>query len=169
MNSQDAGRTPARYSSRQIALHWIVFALVAFQFVMGDNMTDLFRAAHGGRATDTSAVWAPIHIVVGILILIAMLARLWLRRLNGVPKPPEQAAPLQWLAAAVHAGLYVDLIGAPIVGAIAYFLLPSFAGLHHLMTRQILLVLVALHVAGALWHWLIVRDGVMTRMIRPAD
>jgi len=28
---------------------------------------------------------------------------------------------------------------------------------------------VALHFAGALWHWLIVRDGVMTRMIRPAD
>ena len=76
---------------------------------------------------------------------------------------------LQWLASAVHAGLYVDLIGAPIVGAIAYFLLPSFAGLHHLMTRQILVVLVALHFAGALWHWLVVRDDVMTRMVRPAD
>jgi len=38
----------AGYSTRQIALHWIVFALVAFQFLAGDNMTDLFRASHGG-------------------------------------------------------------------------------------------------------------------------
>ena len=127
-NSQEIAPAPVRYSARQIALHWIVFVLVAFQFVMGDNMTDLFRAAHGGRPTDTSAIWAPIHIAIGILILIAMLARLALRRRDGVPKPPKQAAVLQWLAAAVHAGLYVDLIGAPIVGAIAYFLLPSFAG-----------------------------------------
>jgi len=68
----------------------------------------------------------------------------------------------------VHAGLYVDLIGAPIVGLIAYLWLPAFAGLHHLMTRQVLLVLFALHLAGALWHWLVVRDGVMTRIVRPA-
>jgi cytochrome b561 len=168
-NSQEIAPAPVGYSSRQIALHWTVFVLVAFQFVMGDSMTDLFRAAHGGRPTDTSAIWAPIHIVVGILILIAMLARLSLRQLHGVPNPPKQATLLQWLASAAHAGLYVDLIGAPIVGAIAYFLLPSFAGLHHLMTRQILLVLVALHFAGALWHWLVVRDDVMTRIVRPAD
>jgi cytochrome b561 len=160
---------PAGYSLRQLALHWIVFVLVAFQFVMGDAMTDLFRAGHGGRPTDTSAIWAPIHIAAGILILIAMLARLALRRLDGVPPPPKQAPALEWLASAVHAGLYVDLIGAPIVGAVAYFFLPSFAGLHYLMTRQILVVLVALHFAGALWHWLVVRDDVMTRMVRPAD
>jgi len=159
---------PAGYSLRQIVLHWIVFVLVAFQFVMGDNMTDLFRSAHGGRPTDTSASWAPIHIAVGILILIAMLARLALRRLDGVPPPPKQHPALEWLARAVHAGLYLDLIGAPIVGVIAYFFLPSFAGLHHLMATQILVVLFALHFAGALWHWLVARDGVMTRMARPA-
>ena len=93
-----------------------------------------------------------------------MLARLALRRLDGVPPAPKQHPALEWLARAVHAGLYLDLIGAPIVGVIAYFFLPSFAGLHHLMARQILVVLFALHFAGALWHWLVARDGVMTRM-----
>jgi cytochrome b561 len=160
---------PGGYSLRQIVMHWIVFILVAFQFVMGDNMTKLFRAAHDGRPTYTSAIWAPIHMAVGILILVAMLARLALRRLDGVPAPPKQHPALEWLARAVHAGLYVDLIGAPIVGAIAYFFLPSFAGLHHLMARQILVVLFALHFAGAVWHRFVVRDGVMTRMVRPAD
>jgi cytochrome b561 len=160
---------PASYSTRQIALHWIVFLLVAFQFMTGDYMTHLFRAAHGGNPSDASSVWTPIHISVGLTILVLMLARLVLRRFDRVPPPPKQAPALEWLAGSVHAGLYIDLIGAPVVGLISYFWLPELAGLHKLMARQILVVLFALHFAGALWHWLVVRDGVMTRMIRPAE
>jgi cytochrome b561 len=160
---------PDGYTKRQIALHWIVFVLVAFQFAIGNQMTHLFRAAHGGNPADANPIWTPVHIGVGVLILVAMLARLALRRLDGVPAPPKQHPALEWLARAVHAGLYVDLIGAPIVGLVAYVWLPELAGLHKLMTRPILVALVALHFAGALWHWLVVRDDVMTRMARPAD
>jgi cytochrome b561 len=59
------------YSPRQIALHWIVFVLVAYQFVAGDHMTKLFQAAHGGAATGVASVWAPIHIAFGVAILAA--------------------------------------------------------------------------------------------------
>jgi cytochrome b561 len=155
------------YSARQIALHWIVFVLVAFQFVMGDNMTHLFRAAHGGRPTDVGSIWAPVHIAVGIAILASMLWRLMLRRTVGAPPAAKQHPALQALAAAVHVGLYVDLIGAALVGIAAYFWLPELAGLHRLMVRPILIVLFVLHVAGALWHRFVVRDEVMTRMMRP--
>jgi len=160
---------PASYSARQIALHWIVFILVAFQFMTGDNMTHLFRAAHGGNPAEASPAWTPVHIGVGLVILVLMLARLALRRIDRVPPAPKQLLALEWLARAVHAGLYIDLIGAPIVGLIAYLWLPELAGLHKLMARQILVVLFALHFAGAIWHWLVVRDDVMTRMIRPAE
>jgi cytochrome b561 len=155
------------YSARQIALHWIVFVLVAFQFVMGDNMTHLFRAAHGGRPTDVGSIWAPVHIAAGIAILASMLWRLMLRRTVGAPPAAKQHPALQALAAAVHVGLYVDLIGAALVGIAAYFWLPELAGLHRLMVRPILIVLFVLHVAGALWHRFVVRDEVMTRMMRP--
>jgi cytochrome b561 len=155
------------YSARQIALHWIVFVLVAFQFVIGDNMTDLFRAAHGGAPTDTSSIWAPIHIAVGLAILVAMLWRVMLRRTAGAPPAAKQHPALQTLAAAVHVGLYIDLIGAALVGLAANFWLPELAGLHRLMVRPILFILFALHVAGALWHRFVVRDDVMTRMMRP--
>jgi len=156
------------WSARQIALHWIVFLLVAFQFAIGNQMAHLFRAAHGGNPTHASPIWAPIHIVVGLVILAAMAWRFTLRLTDGAPPPPQQYPALQWLASAVHLGLYLDLIGAALVGLVAYFWLPSFAGLHHLMTRQILIVLFALHFAGALWHRFVVRDDVVTRMIRPA-
>jgi cytochrome b561 len=156
------------YSTRQIALHWIVFALVAFQFFAGDNMTALFRASHGGPPAEAGQSWAPIHIAVGLAILAAMLWRLMLRRRVGAPPAAKEFWALQWLATAVHVGLYVDLIGAALVGLAANFWLPSLTGLHHLMVRPILILLVGLHVIGALWHRFIVGDDVMARMARPA-
>lgn len=157
----------AGYSVRQIGLHWIVFAFVAFQFFTGDNMSHLFRAAHGGKTTDVSPAWTGIHIAVGLAILAAMLWRLVLRRTEGAPTPPRQHPALEWLATAVHVGLYADLILGALVGLVAYFWLPGLGELHELMMRQILLVLFALHVIGALWHRLVMRDDVMTRIVRP--
>jgi len=156
------------YSLRQIALHWIVFVLVAFQFFTGDNMAHLFRASHGGRPTAVDPLWAPIHIAVGVAVLAAMLWRLALRRTEGAPPLPKQHPALMWLASAVHVGLYLDIIGGAVVGLIAYFWLPALGKLHELMSRQVLIALFALHLLGALWHRFVVRDEAMTRMIRPA-
>lgn len=159
---------PPGYRTSQIHLHWTVFVLVAFQFFAGDNMTDVFRAAHGGPATQTNWVWTPIHIVVGLAILALMLGRLALRRRYGAPRPPaEENAALRWLAGAVHIGLYADLIGAALVGLLAYFLFPRLGGLHELLTRQVLLVLFGLHVLGALYQHFILRTDVFRRMLRP--
>jgi len=156
------------YSARQIGLHWLVFILVAYQWFTGDNMTDLFRAAHGGRPTDLAPAWGTAHIVVGVAVLLLTLWRLGLRHTEGAPPPAKQHPALQGLASAVHVALYLDLILGALVGLAAYFWLPQLAGLHHLLMRPILLALIALHVVGALWHRFIVRDDVVTRMIRPA-
>ncbi|RBP15482.1 cytochrome b561 [Roseiarcus fermentans] len=156
------------YSFRQIALHWLVFVLVAYQWFTGDRMTDLFRAAHGGPPAAVNPGWATIHVVVGAAVLLLMVWRLGIRRSRGAPPQPEQHPALQWLASAVHVGLYLDLIGGALAGLVAWFWLPGVAGLHHLMMRPVLLVLVALHLVGALWHRFVVKDDIMTRMIRPA-
>ena len=162
-NSEVAG-----YRSSQILLHWAVFALVAFQLFTGGNMSNLFRAALRGQPSTVSATWTPIHIVVGLAILAAMLWRLALRRRYGAPPPPQsEAAALRFLAAAVHVGLYLDLIGAPIVGLAAYFFVPSLGGLHQFMARPALLVLVGLHGLGALFQHFVLRSDVVKRMIRP--
>jgi cytochrome b561 len=156
------------YSLRQIGLHWVVFVLVAYQWFTGDDMTDLFRGAHGGPPASVNPGWATIHVVVGVAVLLLMVWRLGLRHSEGAPPPAKQHPALQWLAGAVHVGLYLDLILGALVGLAAYYVLPSLAGLHHLMMRPILLALVLLHIVGALYHRFVVRDDVVTRMIRPA-
>lgn len=156
------------YSLRQIGLHWVVFALVAYQWFTGDNMTDLFKAAHGGPPASVNPGWATIHVLVGVAVLLFMGWRLGLRHTEGAPPAAKQHPALQALASAVHVGLYLDLILGALAGLVAYYWLPSFAGLHHLLMRPVLLALVALHVVGALWHRFVVKDDVMTRMIRPA-
>ena len=156
------------YSARQIGLHWLVFALVAYQWFTGDFMSDLFRAAHGGRPAAVNPGWATAHVAVGVAVLLLMVWRLGLRHTEGAPPPAKQHPALQGLASAVHVALYLDLVLGALVGLVAYFWLPKLAGLHHLMMRPVLLILFAIHLVGALWHRFVVRDEVVTRMIRPA-
>jgi len=161
-------QSPTGYRPLQIALHWLVAAIVLFLFITGDNTTHVFFAGLNGRTSDASWAWIPIHIVAGLAILGAMIWRLALRRRFGAPEAPaSEPAPLRLLAGAVHVGLYLDMIGAAIVGLLVYFWYPSLAGLHELLGRFVLIVLVALHVAGALWHHFYWRSDVLTRMLRP--
>ena len=156
---------PNGYRRSQILLHWFVFVLVAFLFFTGDNMTDAFRAM---LKTGANSVWIPVHIIAGLCVFAAMIARLALRRSLGAPPPPDdEAAPLRIAAIGVHGLLYLDLLLAPLVGLVAFFLAPSAGGVHEFMVRLPLMALVGLHVLGALWHHFIKRDSVMTRMVRP--
>lgn len=160
--------SPAGYRLSQIALHWLVFALVAFLFFTGDNMSHAWRAMLKSGASTWASSWIPIHIACGLLVLVAMLARLALRHRYGAPQPlTEEAPPLRALATGIHHLLYLDLIAAPLVGLAAFFLAPKLGGVHEFLARLPIIVLVGLHVVGALYHRIFRRDGVMERMLRP--
>ncbi|PAU98326.1 cytochrome b [Paracoccus salipaludis] len=161
-------RHPARYSAIQIALHWGVFALVIVQLLTGGMMSEYFRAlmrAEDGRPIMGNAVW---HMVSGIAILIFMLTRLALRFTHGAP--PSKADSPGWdkvLSKLNHWLFYVVLIAMPVVGLAAY-LIPSRAmGNLHENTVPVLLALVAMHLAGVVYHQFIRRDGLIRRMTRP--
>ncbi len=155
---------PQSYRGTQIALHWLVAAGVALLFFTGDATSEAFRAG-GGLAS----FWVGGHALVGTLILLAMLWRLQLRLSVGVPAPPAaEWAPLRILANLVHIGLYLDLIGAALLGLGAYFASPSLGAAHEFVSGLPLVVLFALHFVGALWHHFVVGDDVMRRMVRAA-
>jgi cytochrome b561 len=159
---------PQGYRRPQIVLHWLVFLLVAFLFFTGDNMTDAFDAMRKSGGSAWSYAWIPIHMTAGVAVLVFMLWRLSLRRRFGAPPPPQdEPAPLRILAVSVHHLLYLLFILAPIGGLVGFFLIPKAADIHELMVRIPLMILVGLHVAGALWHQFVVRDNVLSRMWRP--
>lgn len=158
---------PAGYTRTQIALHWIVAILIVLQFVLHDGISHAFRAVMRGTEISFDPLVAS-HVFGGLAVLAFALWRLALKAKNGVPQPPEEEAPALKLAAKVtHLSLYGLMILVPVTGAVAWFGMNHDAGEVHEVLRIPLLLLVLLHVAGALYHQFVLKTGVMNRMRRP--
>ncbi|OAN81282.1 hypothetical protein A8B78_09775 [Jannaschia sp. EhC01] len=159
--------TPAvtGYSRLQIILHWLVFALIAQQYIFKDAMSAAWdRLGEGLEATFDPLVLA--HVAGGALILIFALWRLMLRARRGVPPAIEAPKVQGILAKLTHLGLYALMILMPVSGAVAWFGGVEAAAQGHNVMKIILLALVALHVVGALYHQVVLRDGTLARMRR---
>lgn len=156
------------YSRAQIALHWATAVLVLISFVSHEGMKDAWRAFL--RATgETMGPGAWLHVVSGLAILALAVWRLGLGISNGAPSAPQGSSALMARAAsAVHWGLYAVLLTLPLTGAVAWFGGIRDLGEVHEALFNLGLALVAIHVAAALWHHFVLRDGLIARMIRPA-
>ncbi len=156
------------YSAVQIGLHWLIVVLVLFQLVFGESMGALFRAQLRGEPLPADAALGEAHIWVGFAILAAVTLRLVLRLVQGAPPPAEGSALTRRLAGATHLLFYVLLFAAPILGILAYWWQPELGEVHEL-AKPAFIVLIILHVAGALYHQFVKRDDVLMRMSRPAS
>ena len=167
-----------RYSLAAIILHWAIAALLAFQISVGWALEDL-----GARGF---ALYQ-LHKSVGIAILALTLLRIGIRYWK--PRPAKLEGGWQGaLASTVHLGLYAFMLGAPltgwalvstakvkvptlIFGIIPLPHLPLPASAHglaeggHGLIAWLGIALILLHVAGALRHHLLMRDGLIWRMI----
>jgi cytochrome b561 len=133
-----------------------------------------------------------LHESAGLTILFVALARLAWRWFSPPPSPPnDMPKMLRTTSTAVHHALYGLLIlqpvfgflatnawGFPMRGATAYlgfiefpkFMeawegLAKILSLLHSIGGWLLVVLIVLHVGGALFHHAIRRDGTLMRMI----
>lgn len=159
---------PTRYSRLQIVLHWLVFALIAQQYIFKDAISTAW-----GRVTDgLEAGFDPLvlaHVAGGALVLIFALWRLMLRARRGI-LPAQEANRLQGVLAKItHVGLYALMILMPVSGSVAWFGGLQAAAQGHNVMKVILLALVALHIAGALYHQFVLRDNILARMRRAQD
>ncbi len=155
---------PASYSRAQIRLHWIVFALVALQYILHEGMVEAWDALQAtGTAGGGPLVGA--HVAGGLAVLALVLWRLWLRRARGVPPPVAPAGALTTrIAGLAHGALYALLVAMVLTGGMAWFGGIEAAAEAHSVLRLVLLALIALHVGAALWHHFVRRDGLLARM-----
>jgi cytochrome b561 len=157
---------PKSYSLVQKALHWIVAAMIIAQVVLHEGMVDAWRAFE--RTGDVSGLSSPVvlfHVWGGLAVLAFAAWRLALRKTHGVPHvPADEPAALKFIAMATHVVLYGLMILLPISGAAAYFGGIEAAGEMHELMKPLLIVLVGLHVAGALYQHFWLKTDVLKRM-----
>ena len=176
------GNTRERWGSVQIGLHWTMAALILLvQMPAGIAMV------WSSPGTLQNTLYN-IHKNVGLIIFLLAVVRLVWRWRHPVPLLPADLPAWQARAArATHALLYGLLFALPITGflytAMGGFPVPLlmiwdlaklvpvnkpvaeiFQSLHIALTF-VLYLTAALHVAGALQHHLVRRDGVLARML----
>jgi cytochrome b561 len=155
------------YARPLIILHWMIVALIIGQMLSADGMSDFFDAA---KDSDIAPGLPPsggalIHASMGAGILILVIVRLIIRMNSRVPPPPADLPPLLQLVSRVtHFALYAVLVALPLSGAAALFISPEAGDVHEAL-KNALYVIAGLHIAGALTHLLIFRDGVFFRML----
>lgn len=155
------------YSRAQIVLHWATVVLVALQYLLHEGIAEAFDE---GLDSGRMQLSAPVvgHMAGGALILLLVFWRLALRGERGVPPPPAaDPAWQQTFARAVYWGMYGVLLLLPVTGAVAWAQASPAASAAHEALRALLLALILLHVAGALWGQFVQKSGVLARMLRP--
>jgi len=171
----------AGYTRTAISLHWLIVALLVGQFIFAWTMP------HIGRNTPVTTLIS-LHFSFGVLILALAVVRLVWRATHGEPEPEAGVPPWQTASARiVHWLLYLLLFVLPVLGwinaswrgmpIVMFGLeLPKLVAtrapgwgwtgdVHVVLSNYLLLALVGLHVAAALYHNLFRRDRVLQRML----
>lgn len=160
---------PTGYTTAQIVLHWVIAALVIFQLVFGEDIVPAFRAFRQGTEPQADAlVSANLHVYVGLAVLVLAVLRLALRMRYGAPPlPADENIALQYIAKLAHVVLYAAIFLMPLTGALAWYLGLGNIGEVHEIGKPVIIVVVAVHAAGALWQHFVARTDVLSRMLKP--
>lgn len=161
---------PTGYSATQIVLHWLIAALVVFQLLLGEDIKPAYRAFNrGGEAAPADMFNANLHVYVGLAVLLLAIWRLAVRLRRGAPAlPNEEGVVLKWIASATHFVLYLFIFGMPVTGALAWYFGLSSMGEVHELAKPVIIVVVGLHAAAALWQHFYGRSDVLLRMLKPS-
>lgn len=157
---------PIAYRPAQIALHWFVMLGVIVQIAIHEPMVRETTAQYAGATPDPAdATLAMAHGVLGTLIFGAVLARLYLRRRNGVPgHAPGTSAAQAMLAELVHNALYVCLLAMGVTGMVTRAGAANLGNLHFYINVT-MFALILLHAGAALYNQFVRKDDTLVRMI----
>ncbi|MEO1092549.1 MAG: cytochrome b/b6 domain-containing protein [Pseudomonadota bacterium] len=190
MNDAATTRGGERYVLAQRLLHWLIAVLVLGALAGGAILWAYgfqgLRDSFGAGVTDAIYKY---HKTTGVLVLGLMLVRLALRLVFGAPQPPRTLSPaVAAMARATHLAFYGLLIVMPVLGwaataaggfPVQFFdmVLPGIIGKNEPLSETLfwlhgivgvaIAALALLHIAAALRHWRVLKDGVMARIALP--
>jgi cytochrome b561 len=170
---------PGRYTTTAIALHWLLAAAILGSLAMGVYMTDLPLSPQRLKLYN----W---HKWAGVTILVLSAARLLWRLAHRPPADVPMPAWQQRAAHAIHRLFYVLFFAVPLAGwayssaagfpVVLYGVIPlpdfvpadkalaeAIKPLHKILAFALAALVIA-HVAAALKHQFVDRDGLLGRM-----
>ena len=152
------------YSGLQIALHWIVAALVFGAFLaaddMGDALEDRIELGLSGLQGAT------LHTILGGTLFALVVIRLVVRLRRGAPEPHGSPA-VRVAATWGHRLLYALLILVPALGAATWYGHFEDLGEVHELAGNLLMIVAVGHLLMALVHQALWSDGTLGRMVTP--
>ena len=178
-----AGDEGTTYDGAAIALHWAVALLVLVQFVSAITW-DYFPR-------DTRETLQSLHVSLGILLTVVIIARIMWRLVPQHQVPSLEAGFVRLASKAVHYLLYLLLVAQVVTGFLfrwaqghpaqffGLFAIPGPFGAVDRGTRRELnqihdwigwtiVILASGHALAALYHHYALKDRVLGRMFPPA-
>jgi cytochrome b561 len=173
--------TPTHFSPLARLLHWTMAPLIIAMLFVGVGMVATVSRAHNTLIA--------IHKPLGIALLLLVVVRVGVRLTRGSPPlPDDMPTPQRFAAKASHLVLYALMAAMPLIGwamlSAAGYPVTLYGPLHlppiaphnvelfallralHTWLAFALFATVLLHLAAALFHGLIRRDGVFSSMAR---
>ncbi|MFC5741889.1 cytochrome b [Dyella tabacisoli] len=168
------------YTAFTRLLHWLMAAMILAMLFIGVGMVASISSAH--------EVLIAVHRPLGIAILLLVLIRLANRLAHRAPPLPSDLPLWQRLMAkASQVLLYALMLAMPLIGwsmlSAGNYPIVMFGAVHlpaiapaspalyaflrqaHTYLAFVLFAVFLLHLAGALFHGLIRRDGVLASMV----
>ncbi|HLX02956.1 MAG TPA: cytochrome b [Trinickia sp.] len=160
-------------------IHWTMAVAILAMLFVGVGMVATVSRAHN--------VLLAIHRPLGIALLVLVILRIFVRTRRGAPPlPADMPAPQQFVAKLSHLVLYALMVAMTLIGwsmlSAGGFPVTLFGALHlppivphdvrlyallralHTDLAFALFATVLMHLAAALFHGLIRRDGVLASM-----
>lgn len=172
-------KNPTQFALLSRILHWLMAALLVAMLFIGVAMVSSLGNYHRLVA---------IHRPLGILILILAAIRLVTRILTRLPPfPPSMPPPERLVAKLSERLLYILFFALPLVGwgmlSAGHYPIVMFGAVHlppilparpelyatlretHTVLAYLLFLTLLAHAGAVLFHTLVLRDGLLNRMV----
>lgn len=180
--------TATSYGSVARTLHWLTALIILGNIPVG-LIANRMPFATGAELAAKAQLFS-IHKTLGVAVFLVALVRILWAITQPRPEPVHPNRTWETRAAElVHWALYISLVAVPVTGWVQHAATDGFApilwplgqdlpfvptsetvaataaAMHWLFTK-ILVAAILLHIAGALKHAVIDRDGTVARMVR---
>ena len=167
-NKIDRKSNNSSYHYSQIIIHWLVALLVIYQFTFGGNIEflELESCIHSKTNALKSCQHLNNHYLIGVIIFLLMIIRLFLRILFGAPPLPKSIPlSIKIFARLSHYLIYFILFSMPFFGLYMYYFNSEISQFLHITFSKILLFLILLHICAVAFHEGVLGSKLFYRMV----